>query len=76
MTRFFGGLLLGLGILIATLSGLCSLYFAFLFLVDGSGGVGDIWSAIGVVLLFGGIPFLIGFGLIFAGRVILRNNPE
>jgi hypothetical protein len=70
--RILGGILLAVGILIATVSGLCSLYFGFAFLMGGPGEFGGIW----LVLMVGGIPLLIGIGLIFGGRAILRANPN
>ncbi|MDH5723719.1 MAG: hypothetical protein OEY94_10425, partial [Alphaproteobacteria bacterium] len=57
---FFGGLLIAIGWLVAILAGGCSLIFSFI------GGP----AALGIVLLFGGIPFLSGLVLIGIGGVI------
>lgn len=54
--RLFGGFLMAVGMLIMLASGLCSLVFAKEF---GSGGPAGL---IGVIVLFGGVPF--GFGLL------------
>jgi hypothetical protein len=66
MKALFGGILLAVGILVAGVTGLCSLAV----LVMGGQGGGD---GLFLVLLIGGVPFLIGLGLIFAGRALLRS---
>ena len=73
MRQVFGGLILGCGILIAGLSGLCTL------LVAGStvfepGSSGDVMTILPAVLIFGGFPFVCGLGLFFAGRSLLRDR--
>lgn len=56
----------GIGILIAGLSGLCSLIWPF---NPGLGG----FSMLPLVALFGGPPIAIGVGLIFGGRYLIRQ---
>jgi hypothetical protein len=73
MRGLFGGILMGIGILIAGLSGLCTLLVAGTSLF-GSGSSGDLVSIIPAVLAFGGIPFGIGLGLFFAGRHLIRSQ--
>jgi hypothetical protein len=74
MKRFFGGLLVAIGILIAGLSGLCSLAFAGLSLFDGGRvHVLDIVPIVTSALAFGGIPFAIGVGCILGGRALLKQ---
>ena len=73
MTKFFGGLLMAIGILIATLSGLCSAWFLLMMVASPSsggefGGMGML-VIIGVV---GGVPFLTGLGMFFGGRALVR----
>lgn len=68
MKRLFGGLLLGIGILIMTCSGLCSL----IVIVSG---VRDP-TMLPLPLLFGGVPFLMGFGLFRWGRWLLRHADD
>lgn len=72
VVTFFGWLLMGIGGLIAVTAGACSLYFLVSMLGGGSGGFGGWISALGLVMLFGGIPFAVGAALFFAGRVISR----
>lgn len=62
MRNVLGGLLIAIGFLVAGLSGLCSL----IFLVSEP-------DAIGLVALVGGIPFVVGLGLFFLGRSVLRS---
>ena len=68
--KFIGGLLLGIGILIAGVSWLCSL----LLLSEQSNWSGpaaaESLTLIGVI---GGLPFLVGVGLVFLGRHLLRQ---
>ena len=68
MTELFGGLLMAIGILIATLSGLCSAWL----LVEMSGGASfrDVVSAI----VIPGVPFMVGIGLILLGRSLVRGK--
>lgn len=70
MKQLFGGLLLGVGILIMTCSGLCSLVVVFM----GFGEAIRDPSIIMLPLLVGGIPFAIGFGLFWGGRALLRQD--
>ena len=67
--KLFGGLLLALGILIAALSGLCTLAGVVLFGAGGSGNAGNALLA----LIIGAPPLLIGAGLIWWGRYLLRR---
>lgn len=69
MKSLLGGLLLGVGILVAGASGLCSLVMLVMSLSEPSGLV----DVLPMVLLFGGIPIAIGLGLFFLGRSLLRS---
>ena len=69
MKSLFGGILLAVGILVAGVSGLCSL----VVFVAGLGESGGLVDSLPLILLFGGVPFLIGLGLFFAGRALLRS---
>jgi hypothetical protein len=76
VARFFGGLLMAVGGMIAILSGLCSTIVTIGGLVEAvtTGRFGDLISAgFPIVLMTGGIPFAIGLGLFFAGRAIHRG---
>ena len=68
MKSFFGGLLLAVGILVAGVSGLCSLVVLGMGVAEPA-GLGDL----PIVLLIGGIPFLVGLGLFFLGRSMIRS---
>ena len=72
MKRFFGGVLLAVGILIMTGSGLCSLVVIGVFLSEG-GREGP--GMLMLPAIVGGLPFAIGFGLFYTGRVLLRRAP-
>ena len=76
--RFVGAMLIAVGALIATLSGLCSAIFlasSVSDLLNGHGGgefsPNSIPDAIMMVAIWGGIPLLIGAGLVWVG---LRLN--
>ena len=68
MKSLLGGLLLAVGILVAGVSGLCSL--AVLVMGVGGGGLAD---TLPLLLVVGGVPFAIGLGLFFGGRSLLRS---
>ena len=70
MTKFFGGLLMAIGIIVATLTGLCSAYFLIMFLASGLQGDG--LFMIGLVLVIGGLPCLGGVGVFYWGRWLVR----
>lgn len=65
MRKLLGAMLLAIGALVAGLSGLCTLIFA-----------ASDTSLIGVALLLGIVPFLVGGGLVLVGRALLRRARE
>jgi len=71
MKRLFGGILLAIGILIMTGSGLCSLAVIVMFVSEG-GGEGP--GMLMLPLIVGGLPFAIGFGLFYVGKRMLRRE--
>ena len=73
MKQFFGGLLLAIGILIMSGSGLCTVVVIGIGL---SGGMrpSEALSVLPIPLLVGGVPFLIGLGLFFIGRNLSREQ--
>lgn len=70
MNRLFGGLLLAVGILLMTVSGLCS---AAVIVAGLSDAVKEPDLFI-YPLIFGGIPLAIGFGLFKWGGWLLRQD--
>jgi len=75
MMKLFGGIFLAVGLIIMGLSGLCTGYFILMFLSSGGGGFGDA-GALLLPLLFGGVPFALGFGLFFGGRKMIEAANE
>jgi len=73
MKQFFGGLLLAVGILIMTGSGLCTVVIIGGGLTSGT-SLDQALSDLPLVLLIGGVPFALGLGLFFGGRALLRNR--
>ena len=67
MKPVLGGILIAIGLLVAGGSGLCSLMV--LFSSGEMSGLG-MWP----LVLFGGIPFAAGVGLIFGGRALIRSE--
>ena len=67
--KTLGGILLGIGILIAGLSGLCSLVF---LATEATSPYTNLSEMFGMVMMVGGIPFVIGVGLIFLGRHLIK----
>lgn len=76
MKTVFGGILLAAGILIAGASGLCSLYMLGSEALSPYGSPGQTLSMVPLVLMFGGIPFAAGVGLILGGRALIRSDRE
>jgi hypothetical protein len=74
MKRFVGGLLLAIGILIAGLSGLCSLFVLAMTATSGSDAdLNGIMAMLSMVLPIGGVPFALGVGCIIGGRALLKK---
>jgi hypothetical protein len=68
VVTFFGVALLSVGVLMATLCGLCT----GIALIVSLGGGREGLSIAGMALIVGGIPFAIGLLLIWVGRAVLR----
>ncbi|MDG2004067.1 MAG: hypothetical protein P8J20_12120 [Novosphingobium sp.] len=75
MQKLFGGVLIGCGILIAGVSGLCVLIIVGTFLTEFSddGGMSELLSMLPMVFVYAGIPIGIGAGLFFLGRHLIRQ---
>jgi len=71
MRSFFGATLLGCGILVGGLAGLCTLFFL------GSAMIGEMGREemmyLPAFLIVSGAPFVIGVGMFFAGRHLMRK---
>lgn len=74
MRKVLGGLLLAMGILIAGASGLCSLWLVAAVFTEGNNSLADISEGLPVLLVFGGVPFAGGIGLIVAGRYLIKYD--
>ena len=72
--RLFGGLLLAAGILMALSCGLCTGFFGIMSLVAAFQGERGDFGTVGPFLGFGMIGTVIGIGLAFAGRNLLRKR--
>lgn len=74
MKNVFGGIMMGCGILVAALAGLCTLLFTGTALMDTSTqDAREFASMLPAVLIFGGIPVAIGLGLFFGGRALMKS---
>ena len=74
MRSFFGAILLGCGILIGGVSGLSALV-----VMGGSltGGMSrEEMMYLPAILIFAGIPFVIGVGMFFLGRHLIRSADQ
>ncbi|MDB5675969.1 MAG: hypothetical protein JWM65_2951 [Sphingomonas bacterium] len=71
MRQFFGGLLLAIGILIMTGSGLCTIVVVGMGLTSSS--INEALTMLALPLVVGGVPFLIGLGMFFVGRALSRK---
>jgi F0F1-type ATP synthase membrane subunit c/vacuolar-type H+-ATPase subunit K len=68
MSKLLGGIMMGAGILISSVSGICAL----VFVEEVSTNPEMIYP----IIRLGLIPFLIGLGLFFGGRRIRRRAME
>jgi hypothetical protein len=76
---FAGRALVTVGALILGLSGLCTLGFAGVTIVTDThraGSYGGFSSMLPFMLVVGGVPMLIGFGLLRWGLAVLRMAPK
>ena len=71
--KTLGGILIGAGILIAGLSGLCSLV---LFLTELTSPYSDLEDLAAMIMGFGGVPFILGLGLVFLGRKLSKSTAK
>jgi hypothetical protein len=71
--KVLGGILLGVGLLVAGLSGLCSLS---MIIEEMHGSNGDITGTLVLVGIVGGIPFLMGLGMMFGGWKLVQEKPR
>ena len=72
--RFFGSMLVAVGALIATLSGLCSVTLiapAIIQVLSDPSTLGNVLSGAPLVAIIGGLPFLLGVALIVGGRALM-----
>jgi hypothetical protein len=70
IVRLLGGILIAVGILVMTCSGLCSLLVV-------AGGFRETLRTPTIILLplfVGGVPFALGFGAFRWGQVLLRRS--
>jgi hypothetical protein len=74
-TRFFGGLMMAAGGLIAVSAGLCSAVISVMGLTDGGTTEEILTEGVPLVLVVGGTPFAIGVTLFFVGRRLYRERP-
>ncbi len=76
--RFFGGLLMAVGGLIAVTSGLCTLVLTVAGvgsnLSDPSASITVLTDGLPFVLGIGGVPFVIGLVMYLAGRRLYRRS--
>ena len=75
--RFFGGLLVAAGVLLATLSGLCSLACVVAVLdaaLKGRTTPNNLLFQAVIVSAFGGLPFAAGIAVILAGRAVMKKG--
>ena len=68
VVAFLGWLLMGAGGLIVLTAGDCSAFF----LISMLGYPEGIPGMLGMILVFGGIPVVVGLSLFFAGRYLAR----
>lgn len=74
MQKLFGGVMIGCGVLIAGLGGLCTLLLTVTAMLEpGSQDASEFAMMIPAMLIAGGIPVGMGVGLYFLGRYLVRQ---
>lgn len=75
--RFFGGLLMVVGGLMAALAGLCTIVFVGAVVLEMGRGnqtiFGETASFLMLSAVVGGVPIILGVGLFFLGRFMWRK---
>lgn len=71
--KVLGGILIAVGLLIAGASGLCSFVLIAEELRNANADMG---GSLAIVAIVGGIPFLMGAGMIFGGWKLLQEKPR
>jgi hypothetical protein len=71
--RFFGGLLMAAGVLIAVTAGLCTLIITAMGLTSPQSNMNDMMDSIPIVVGAGVIPCGFGVTLFFIGRRLFRG---
>lgn len=76
--RFFGGLLMVVGGLMATLAGLCTVMFVGSVVLEMGRGnqtiFGESASFLMLSAVVGGVPIILGVALFFLGRFLWRKS--
>lgn len=79
LLAFIGGAIMGIGALVASLCGACTLLFGSGVLFDamaGRGGGDGFQIDLPTVAIIGGVPTAIGLGLFFGGRSLYRSGAK
>ncbi len=71
--KVLGGILIAVGLLMAGASGLCSLALIWEELDNLNA---DMMGSLVIVGIVGGIPFLMGLGMMFGGWKLLSEKPR
>lgn len=70
--RFVGAAITAVGVLVMTLCGGCGATFFAIFLLDLTRPSGGEPGVLLMPLVFGGLPALLGFGVVLVGRSLVR----
>lgn len=74
MKQFFGAMLMGCGVLVAGLSGLCLTMLLGATLLDPAAtATGEQLAYLPAVLIFAGFPLVIGIAMFLGGRYAIRS---
>jgi hypothetical protein len=72
--RFFGWLLMAMGGLIALTAGACTLIVGGQMIWASLQYAQGIPGSLFLILIFGGVPIMVGIGLFIAGRALARSG--
>ena len=75
MSKFFGWLLIVIGVLVAGTAGLCSAAILQPMVHEAGGAnASGVQGVLAMVAVFGGVPFVFGVACIIAGWVIRKGK--
>lgn len=75
-SRMFGFFVASVGVLIMTVSGVCTLGFGYTLFTESFHQPGGVMNGNYMIVLIGALPFMLGFGIFYWGKSIIKKHPK